>query len=90
MPPGSGFSEVDWHVHTPASRCFQEEGIVLDMIVRQAIALAGDVSGDLLDVERCLDRCIVDTCGFSATEVAVVERTLLPRDPLVVSEDRVH
>lgn len=62
----------------------------IETLARQAIALAGDVSANLMDLERRLDRCIMDAFGLSAAEVAVVERALPPRDPLVVLEGRLR
>ncbi|MBN1812314.1 MAG: Eco57I restriction-modification methylase domain-containing protein, partial [Anaerolineae bacterium] len=62
----------------------------IERLAQQAIALAGDVSPKLLELERRLDSYIMDAFGLSAAEVGVVERTLPPRDPLVVLEGQVR
>lgn len=41
-------------------------------------------------MECRLDRCIVDDCSLGVAEVAMVERTLPSRDPLVVLENRLR
>jgi hypothetical protein len=62
----------------------------IEMLVRQAIALAGEPSPDLLVVEQRLNQCMVEAFGLSRAEVAIIEQTLPPRDPLMVLENRLR
>jgi hypothetical protein len=62
----------------------------IETLVRQAIALSGEPSPDLLAVEQHLNQCIVEAYGLSRAEVAIIEQTLPPRDPLVVLENRLR
>jgi len=62
----------------------------IETLVRQAIALSGEPSPDLLAVEQHLNRCMVEAYGLSRAEVAIIEQTLPPRDPLVVLENRLR
>jgi len=62
----------------------------IETLVRQAITLAGDASADLLATEQRLDGCVVEAYGLSTAEVAVIEQSLPPRDPLVVLEGRLQ
>ena len=62
----------------------------IETLVRQAIALSGEPSPDLLAVEQHLNRCMVEAYGLSRAEVAIIEQTLPPRDPLIVLEDRLR
>jgi hypothetical protein len=62
----------------------------IETLVQQAIALSGEPSPDLLVVEQHLNRCIVEAYGLSRAEVAIIEQTLPPRDPLIVLADRLR
>jgi hypothetical protein len=64
----------------------------IENLVDQAGEIARDVSGqiELLVIERALDACVIEAYGLTKDEVAIIERTLPPRDPLAVLEARVQ
>ena len=61
----------------------------IEALVERAIVLANTPSSTLLDIERELNQCVIQAYGLSAAEVAIIEQTLGPRDPLVVLKEKV-
>lgn len=61
-----------------------------EALVRQAAALYGETTPALLELEQQIDACAVEAYGLTSAEVATIEATLPPRDPLVVLEGRVR
>ena len=62
----------------------------IEELVKQAILLADDPSQALLDVEQELNQSVIRAYGLTNADVAVIEQTLPPRDPLVVLEEKLR
>jgi hypothetical protein len=69
--------------------CAQERAEI-EALAHRALAVADDSESDLLSVEQRLEEYILDAFRLSTADIALIERTLPPRDPLLVLEDRVH
>jgi hypothetical protein len=61
----------------------------IEALVRDALALANQPSSMLLEIERQLNACVLEAYGLSASEIAMMEQTLPPRDPLEVLERQI-
>jgi len=64
----------------------------IEKLVQQAYVMAGQEEKvpALLDIEYQIHECAIEAFGLSATEVALIDRTLPPRDPLAVLERRLR
>jgi hypothetical protein len=62
----------------------------IENLVHKALDLAGTPSHALLAVEQELNECVNTAYGLTSAEIAIIEQTLPPRDPLVVLEGKVE
>jgi hypothetical protein len=65
-----------------------QERAEIEALAHRALAVADDSGPDLLAVEQHLQEYILDAFRLSTADIALIERTLPPRDPLVVLEGR--
>lgn len=64
----------------------------IEKLVRQAYEIAGEKEklSDLLPIESQIHDCAIEAYGLTRAEVTLIDRTLPPRDPLVVLENRLR
>ena len=64
----------------------------IETLVQQACQIAGKEKElpDLLHIESQINDCVLEAYGLTGAQAAIIERTLPPRDPLVVLEKRMR
>ena len=64
----------------------------IEKLVRQAHEIAGQEEklSQLLRIELQIHDCVIQAYGLTSAETALIDRTLPPRDPLVVLEKRLR
>ena len=62
----------------------------IEKLARQAYEIAGEEEklSELLRIELQIHDCVIEAYGLTSAETALIDRTLPPRDPLVVLENR--